>query len=86
MVQSRIKDFGDISSSSTAEERTVLRFINRFGLMLIVMLVTSQANQAAVFAQESIPETPAGKLMAQLIDIDGVVIAHGLSSLALGSV
>jgi hypothetical protein len=68
MVQSRIKDFGDMSSSSTAKERTVLRFINRFGLMLIVMLVACQSNQAAVFAQESIPETPAGKLMAQLID------------------
>ena len=57
-----------MSSHSIIKERTVLRFIDRLGLLLIVMLVTCQANLAATIAQESIPETPAGQCLAQLID------------------
>lgn len=46
----------------------MLRIIDRLGLMLIVMLVTCQLNLMTAIAQESIPDTPAGQCLTQLID------------------
>ena len=44
------------------------RFKSRLGLVLIVLIVVCQLTLMSAQAQESLPETPAGQLLGQLIE------------------